>query len=86
MFNSIFSGSAWSSIAIIDEPLPVRAIVGETVTLPCAVDGLPSKDKNSVQWLKGSTAKGYFALGFPPLGIDRFTQKAGDNKGKNKFL
>ena len=60
----------------------MRAIVGETVTLPCAVDGLPSKDKNSVQWLKGSTAKGYFALGFPPLGIERFTQKAGDNKGK----
>lgn len=77
---ALLLGSAWSSIAIIDEPLPVRAIVGETVTLPCAVDGLPSKDKNSVQWLKGSTAKGYFALGFPPLGIERFTQKAGENK------
>jgi len=54
------------------EPLSITAVIGESVSLQCLVDGPMEKDPYMVQWVKGN-----LALGFPPLTNSRYTQIIG---------
>merc|ERR1712228_766653 len=54
------------------EPSSITAVIGESVSLECLVDGPLDKDPYMVQWVKGN-----LALGFPPLTNSRYTQSIG---------
>lgn len=56
------------------EPVSLTAVIGESVTVHCLVDGQTKENANLVQWLKGN-----LALGFPPLTQARYTQRIGPN-------
>lgn len=67
-----------ADIEIVEEPKDIRVISGENVVLPCRITGVPEAERdNSVQWLKGTNELGYFALGYPPLRRERYTQREG---------
>lgn len=63
---------AFGSPTFEQEPIAITAVIGESVSLQCLVDGPVTEDANLVQWVKGN-----LALGFPPLTNSRYTQSIG---------
>lgn len=57
----------------ITEPASTKVIIGGSVTLNCAISGIPTQERNtSVQWSQNN-----FALGFAPLRNQRYIQQSG---------
>lgn len=72
LFLLLVYGTFAGDIKFSQEPISITAVIGETVSLQCLLDGPTKTDPYMVQWVKGN-----LALGFPPLTNDRYTQIIG---------